>query len=195
MRVLSVTGGDLADVPQVIRDHALKITRQDALSLDDAGRAAILAECAQEAEIFIGRLVVPVAGGRLIETIMQIDSLPLDPLPVLPRWPDVSGVVLTGSTFQRWQSGAWESAPGSLRPAGRFKLDGFTPGDYRIEVTATPPDTMPGAFVEGVSRLYAMRTTARPVAAEDAGGAPFNLSSALLRSGAGEVLRSIRRLG
>lgn len=73
MRVLSVTGGDLADVPQVLRDHALKITRQDALSLDDAGRAAILAECAQEAETYIGRLVVPVAGGRTVETILQID--------------------------------------------------------------------------------------------------------------------------
>ena len=194
MRVLSVVGGGLADVPAVLRTHALKLTRQDALSLDDAGRATILSECAEECETYLGRLVVPTA--RTVETILQIDSLPFDPLPVMPRWPDVSGVLLAGSVFERWDGQAWVSAPGSLRPAGRFALDDFRPGDFRVSCTATPADPMPTAFVEGVSRLYAMRTTARPVDNTDGGtGATFNLSAALLRSGAGEVLRGIRRLG
>ena len=114
----------------------------------------------------------------------------------MPRWPDVSGVVLTDSAAERWESGAWVSAPGSLRPAGRFALDDFRPGEYRLTVTATPDAAMPAPFVEGVSRLYAMRTTARPVDNTDGGtGATFNLSAALLRSGAGEVLRQLRRIG
>ena len=195
MRVLSVDGGGLVDVPAVLREHALKLTRQDALSIDDAGRATILGECAEECETYLGRLVVPVAGGRLIETVLQIDSQPLDPLPVMPRWPDVSGVLLTDSVFERWDGQAWVSATGSLRPAGRFELDDFRPGDFRVACTATPADTMPTVFIEGCSRLYAMRTTARPVDNTDGGtGATFNLSAALLRSGAAEVLRSIRRM-
>ena len=157
--------------------------RGQALSIDDAGRDVVLAECAAECETFIGRLIVPAA--RTIETILQIDSAPLDPLPLLPRWPDVAGVTLTGSVAERWESGAWASAPGSLRPAGRFALDGFRPGEHRLTVTATPDATMPGPFVEGVARLYAMRTQARPAdnATETGTGATFNLSAAILRSG------------
>ena len=192
MRVLSVTGAGLVDVPQTLRDHAKSLARQDALSLDAAGRPAILAECAHEAETFLGRLVVPVAGGRTVETILQIDTAPLDPIALMPRWPDPSGVELTGSVVERWESGAWVSAAVSLRAAGRVVLEDFHPGDYRVTVTATPAAVMPTAFVEGVSRLYALRTTMRPTyEGDDASGAPMNLSAALLRSGAGEILRTI----
>ena len=132
MRTLSVTGAGLVDVPQTLRAHALSLSRQEALSLDAAGRPVILAECAHEAEVFLGRLVVPVAGGRTIETILQIDTALLDPISLTPRWPDPSGVVLTGSVVERWASGAWAPAPGSLRAGGRWEFDGFTPGGGAI---------------------------------------------------------------
>ena len=195
MRVLSVTGAGLVDVPETLRAHALELSRQTALSLDAAGRPVILAEVAAECETFLGRLVVPVAGGRTVETILQIDSAPLDPIPLMPRWPDTAGVALTDSTVERWTAGGWVSAAVSLRAAGRVVLEDFRPGDYRVTVTATPAAVMPGAFVEGCSRLYSLRTTMRPTyEGEGASGAPMNLSAALLRSGAGEILRTIRRL-
>ena len=104
---------------------------------------------------------------------------------------------LTDSVVERWESGAWVSTPRSLRAGGRVELEDFRPGDYRLSVLATPADPMPGAFVEGCARLYAMRTTMRPVefGTDGATIGSFNLSAALLRSGAGEVLRTIRRIG
>ena len=193
MRVLSVTGADLVDVPGELRAQAVRMVRQEAVSPDAAGRAVILAEVAQECETFLGRLVVPTA--RTVVTVAQLDTEPLDPFPLMPRFPDVSDVALTGSVVERWESAGWVPATVSLRAGGRRVLDSFRPGDYRVTVTATPAAVMPGAFVEGVSRLYALRTTMRPTFDGDGGsGAPMNLSAALLRSGAGEVLRTIRRL-
>ena len=195
MRVLSVDGGGLVDVPQALRDHALRLTRQEALRIDDAGRPVILAECAAECEVYIGRLVIPVAGGRTVVTIAQLDTEPIDPIAILPRWPDLSGLALTDSSVERWESGAWVSAPRHLRAGGRVVLEDFRAGDYRLAATATPAVVMPTAFIEATARLYAARTTARPVDNTEGGtGATFNLSGMLLRSGAAEVLRQLRRI-
>jgi len=67
-------------------------------------------------------------------------------------------------------------------------------GTFELRVEAAPASAMPREFVTGVARLYAMRTAKRPGDADEVGGT-LNLSASILRSGAGEALRAIRRIG
>lgn len=193
MRVLSVDSTpELAgNLPAELRTHAVKLARQDALSLDDAGRGLELAEIASEVEAYLQRLVVPVA--RTVTTVLAVDGM-TDAIPIMPRWPDVAGVTLEAQTVRVWKSGAWADANHALRPAGRVELKSDYPGEFEFAATATPRTEMPGAFVEAVARLYAMRTTTRPGDADSLTGAQFNLSNALFRSGASELLASIRSI-
>ena len=55
----------------------------------------ILATCAHECEVFFGRLVVPTSTPRTITTTADILERPFEPVALMSRFPDVSGVTLT----------------------------------------------------------------------------------------------------
>jgi len=113
----------------------------------------ILATCAHECEVFFGRLVVPTSTPRTITTTADILERPFEPVALMSRFPDVSGVTLTNSTVRRWNrtAGAFEAAAGYLMPGGRWAFEAFEAGTFELRVDAAPAAAMPREFVTGVS--------------------------------------------
>ena len=176
-------------LPGELRTHALSMSRQTSLDLTAAGRDQVLEEVVDELESYLGRLMIPVA--RTVVTEVEFDQLPTEPVSIAPRYPDVSGVTLADIAVRKWNVDDYEAVTVERRPGGRVVL--AEAGDYEFTAEATPAEDMPHQFIEACGRLYAYRTTRRPGDAGELSDV-VNLSAAVIRSGAGEVLLGIRRL-
>lgn len=189
MRVLSVSA-PIPAVPAGVVQHAQKVARNDALNIDAAGRKTMLESACEELEAYLGRLVWQ--GARTVTTVAAVDTLYAGPVPLMPRFPDVTGVTIGSYTVEVWRDGAWQAAAVTLRPLARVELPA-APAEYRftvpVEVDAAPTAPM----LEAVARVFAIRTSLRP-GDQDLSQLPVNLSGAWFKSGAAECVRHLRRV-
>ena len=188
MRVIRILAPDPPPLPAGVMSLALEMAREESVVRTEA-RAAILLECASELETFSGRLLVP--GERTITTELEAEAHDMGrALPVVPAFPDTSGgVELVTLTVRRWTAGAWAASTHVARPGLRLEFP--APGEYEVAATVGVPAPMLNAAIEALTRLFGFRETRRSGDTGDAlAPGPLNLSSALRRSGASDILRA-----
>ena len=186
--VVSELTVDPPSLPAADESHALALAREKALEVT-TDRRLMLTAFAQECERYCLRLFWPGEGSatRRYVSVQEVDD-PSRPLSIAPDHPDLSGVETSNLTVEVWRSGAFEAADYELRPSGRVRL--ALPGSYRIGVSLAPPTPAPYGAREGVARLFGLRETKRSGDADI--GLP-QFGNALLRSGAAEIMRPLRR--
>lgn len=183
------TAPDLDAVKSFVR-----VTRP---SEDEQIRDSHLAAAVETIERYTGRLIASAdaAGARTVTTLFEIDAPPERWLAGMPGYPDTPEV--TRSTLERWNPDAdppaYQTVPADCYtpgPAGRWRP--HEAGIYRIEATATPGDP-PANVVEAVLRLTAYYYEHRALATSAEAG-PMTLAGAIIKSGAGGLLRNFRRV-
>ena len=174
-------------LPDEVMNQAKGISREKALVFTD-DRFHILVTCASEVERWIGRLLWP--GPRGASAIVCVTD-PGEDVSLLPLLPDVSAVTLGAPVVRLWDDNTedWTPAIFRKRPAGRVRVN--QSGEYDISIEADASTTIPAEAIEGVSRLFAYRETLRPGDLTEVTSEQQNLSGAMMKSGAAEVLRAI----
>lgn len=187
MRVIRFMAPDPPALPPDVQVRAMAMAREQSLNVTPE-RQAVLLSCAAECEAYCGRLLVP--GARAITTELETEAHDRDALPVVPEWPDTSGVELTTLTVRMWREGAWVESSYVLRPGLRVELP-EAPGEYELAAVVEVAAPMLTAAVEAIVRLFGYRETRRSGDVGDVLAAgPLNLSSAMRRSGAADILRA-----
>ena len=112
--------------------------------------------------------------------------------------PDLAGVAVSITSVERWDDSAdpagYVAADYAALPGGRVTVD--QDGTYRVIAELTPPATTPEEAVEALARLWAIREQFRPGdfrEAVDIAGATAQLGGAIMKSGAAEILRTLKR--
>ena len=171
-------------------------------------RLSIMNECAVEIEKAAGQLFWDGPGNTTRRTTSVID---LAVLPVMldacPLYPRTDGADVTLVSVESWDedTAAWVTFGADkykVRPGGRIRIPqhaiSISPellSSLRIIATTLPPDPRPKEADEAMARLFALRENRRPGSGAgglDADGRILNLDNAMRRSGAREVLDSLR---
>ena len=187
MRVIRTSSPDPPPLPAGVMSFALEMAREEAVVRTEA-RAAILLECASEIESYAGRLLVP--GSRDFVTELEAEEHDMGrALPMVPAFPDSSGVELVTLTVRRWAAGDWAASTHVARPGLRLELP--TTGEFEVSATVSVAAPMLNAAVEALTRLFGFRETRRSGDTGDAlAPGPLNLSAGMRRSGAADILRA-----
>ena len=182
-------------LPDAVKEQARAMAGESDAA-DTTDRLLILQGAADEIERYCGRAFWRAAAGAARESTAELDvgAVPVE-LAACPVLPDATGTIVTITTVRRWNdaNGAWETAEYTARPSGRFLVD--RSGIYEVVSTLLPDTVAPSEAVEACARLFAFRENYRPKRSgsiED-DGTPIRQSGAILRSGAGEILRGIRQ--
>ena len=179
-------------VPAATAEHALATAREKALDSNTARMLNLAAAC-HEIERWVGRIIWPASsGGRVCTTTIEVDD-PGELVSLCPRFPLVAGVDVDDDSVRRWDdnSEAYVDAEYSLRPGARIRLRAA--GVYELVVELTPQPEVDPIAVEAAARLWAYRELKRPQAGTDAlVTGDGSLSSAIYRSGASGLLRSLK---
>ena len=187
MRVIRLLAPDPPPLPAGVQARAFEMAREEAVTVTES-RTAILLECAAEVESFAGRILVP--GERAFVTELEAEAHDMGrALPMVPAFPDSSGVELVSIAVRRWTAGDWAASTHVARPGLRLELP--TPGEYEVAATVSVAAPMLNAAIEALTRLFGFRETRRSGDTGDAlAPGPLNLSSAMRRSGAADILRA-----
>lgn len=175
-----------------MKDAGLKAAREGALDAT-ADRLRLLLNCAIEVEQFCGRAFFRAASERISTAELVVDE-PARPFPACSRLPDVTGVTLTLTSVERWDDDLLALVPAvyTVRPGGRLVVN--EPGDYKVICRLLPDTKPPTEALEAMARLFALREVNRPGDATENIGDQPSLSNAMVRSGASEIVRHIRRV-
>ena len=177
-------------VPDAVRAHAFALAREKTL-MDNTSRALALRSVVSEIERYIGAAYF--GDNRTAVATVDVDDL-ADDLAIVPTLPDSENVELV--SVELWSDSAADfeaTTAYTVRPNNTIRL--HSPGTYRITANVSSPAAVPDEVTEGVARVWAIRETLQPGDQEMGGdgGQVLNLAGAVLRSGAGEVLRHLRR--
>ena len=173
-------------VSDAARAHAFALAREKALSTN-ADRALMLVSAAAELERWIGAAYF--GSNRVSVATVEVLDVSED-LSTAPTLPD-TGMIVPG-TVERWDdaSGAFAATTAyTVRPAGRIRVHAI--GTYRLTSMLSGPVAPPAEVIEAVARIWAWRENQRPGDA-DISEVALNLSGAVMRSGAAEVVRHLR---
>ena len=193
------------ELPEETVDHARAMAGEKAVALS-ADRMKILNECAAKIEKLAGTLFWDGVGNTARRTTSVID-LPVLPVPLdaCPVFPHTVGADVTLVSVESWDDGAaaWVTFNSTLykvRPGGRIQIPRHAISvshdsslSLRIIADILPLDPRPLEADEALARLFAMRENWRPRGtSRDEDGRILNLDNAARRSGALEVLDSLR---
>ena len=194
-------------VSPAVEAHALAMVRGKALS-QNTDRRLMLRTAAREVEVFCGRLLWPADGGGPRRSVSEVEvSRPFEGsyfygsnggamLYACPQFTDVSGVTVSVVSVQRWDDETWayvDPTPAHrVMPAGRIEVS--EAGIYQVTADLTPQATVPDEAVEAVCRLWAFRAQLRPgdLTMGDGSGEQQVLAGAIMKSGAAEIMRTLR---
>ena len=187
---------DALELPADLIAFARSMAGEKAAAITD-DRSHILTASASEIEQYVGRMYFRGLAGsaRACASIVELDAG--GDVPSIPQLPQTSPVNVT--SVQRWDDAAeaFRTEPYILRPLGAIRVQ--RSGTYQIAASATPNTAYPIAIQEATARLFAFRETSRPQRSKMAGsvddqsGLPTTLAGAVMKSGAGEILRFIPR--
>lgn len=168
---MRIIRGDVAapTVPDAVTNHAMALAREKALQATDDRVLLLRSSCA------------------------EVNGTDLD-VAILPTLPDSTGTVTLG-TVELWNdtTAAFEATTAyTVRPSNRLRL--HRPGTWRITASVDAPADLAPEFAESAARLWAFRENRRP-GDVDLAGASVNLSGAMQRSGAAEVIRHMVSYG
>ena len=191
LRSSSVSGLELPDVE---KDQARALAGELATTLVE-DRLNILIAAAGMVEHHVGRILWRGVGDVARTSTVVVEIFGAQEIPVIASLPESAGVVSI-TTVRKWDDNSeiYQAASYKLRPQSRIRLDDF--GVYEVDCTVLPPSPAPAAAVEGVGRVYAYQTAFRPsVSTMSEGGSvsPPRLAGAMIRSGASELLASLRK--
>ena len=206
-------------VSAAVEAHALAMVRGKALE-QNTDRLLMLRTAAREVEVFCGRLLWPADGGGARRSVTEVEVMRGGESgyyggsyygsayaygargrggPVLlacPQFPDVSGVTVSVVSVQVWddETSAYVDPTPAHRvmPAGRIEV--AEAGIYQVTADLTPSATVPDEAVEAVCRLWAFRAQLRPgdLTMGDGSGEQQVLAGAIMKSGAAEIMRTLR---
>ena len=197
----------------MMNDYILRSSSVSALELPDAAKEQARALAGELATVLVeDRLNILIAAAGMVEhhvgrilwrgvgdvartSTAVVEVFGAGEIPIVASLPESQGVV-TITTVRKWNDSteAYESVSYKLRPQSRILLD--ADGVYEIVATVLPPTPAPAAAIEGAGRCYAYQTAFRPaVSTMSEGGSvsPPRLAGVLIRSGASELLASLRR--
>lgn len=182
------------EVPPETTAHAQSTAREDALPLT-ISRALNLASACAEVERWTGRLLWRGSPApRTCTSTLEVYDV-LQDVSLSPRYPLVAHLdSLVVHTVRRWddEGEAYQDAEYLTRPMGQIRLKSG-PGTYEFVVELTPTTEVPDIAVEAAARLWSYRELKRPTANPDSLIAESqNLASAMYRSGASSLLRSLK---
>lgn len=207
-------GSPLVDPPVIPTAHegqALAAARMKAVDMN-ADRRLMLRVFAREIESWVGRLLwrgSGAGGARAATSEVEVAHSGRDYsfggrggggriLSACPSMPDLAGVTVAITSVERWDDSedprAYVTEEYHYAPGGAVAV--ARDGVYRVVASLTPPAATPEEAVEALARLWAIREQFRPGdfrEAVDIGGAVAQLSGAVMKSGAAEILRTIKR--
>ena len=174
-------------IPEAVSAHAFALAREKELQ-SNADRSLMLVSSAAEIEGWIGAAYF--GADRRSVAVLELADV-AEAVALVPTLPDSEAVVLV--SVERWDdsAAAFVSTPGyTRRPENRLRL--HAPGTYRLTATVNAPDVLPPEVTEAVARCWAFRENRRP-GDLDVGEVPVNLAGAVMRSGAAECIRHLKR--
>ena len=197
-----------------VEAHALAMVRGKALS-QNTDRRLMLRTVAREVETFCGRLLWRADGGGARRSVSEVEvSRPFAGsyfngtaygygacgsnggavLYACPQFVDVSGVSVSVVSVRRWddETSAYVDATHKVLPGGRIEVE--EAGIYEVTADLTPQADVPDEAVEAVCRLWAFRAQLRPgdLNMGDGAGEQQVLAGAIMKSGAAEIMRTLR---
>lgn len=182
------------ELPTATKDQARAMAGQSSVQLTlDRGR--ILVAAAGLIESYCQRIFWRGALGGVRTSVAEVALDGAGEIPIFPGFADSSGVLVVVS-FKKWSDDAesFVSADYTLRPAGRIAV--ADRGYFEITSSALAPVEVPGAAVEAAARVYSYQSQFRPgISTISEGGAitPPRLAGAILKSGAAELCRDLKR--
>lgn len=159
-------------------------------------RERVLVGSAHEVEAYCSRVFWPGVGGRVRSSTCEVRINRPGVFPLLPHFPSTVGAALIVTSIKLWAySAGYETAPYSLRPAGRVSVESGGVYEVRVTVAADAAD-VPAVVIEATARCYAWQTANRPSGhgLSQAGLIePVRLQGSIQKSGAAELLQGLRR--
>ena len=185
---------DLPELDDETKVQAIAMAGEKAVALT-TDRENILIACAAEIEEYVGRLFYRGLAGssRSCSTVLELDTQ--GDVPAVAQFPLTDPVNVTSVVLWDDAAAAFQSSDFIVRPVGMVRLP--TAGVYRIVASATPSSNYPASVIEGIARLFAFREIHRPQRGDGVttdSGLPPTQAGAVLRSGAGEILRHVPRM-
>lgn len=181
--------------PTTLVDVAKAAARQEAVDFSEA-RERLLVSCVQEIEKYCGRAFYRGDMGGARTSVVELEVIePGRPFHACADLPDTTGVNLSITSVKRWDDDAGlVDATFKSRPGGRIVVP--VAGDYEVTCSLLPAGDPPEEAEEGIARLWAAREVSRPGDRGGEGGFDpgASLSNAVVRSGASEIVRHLRRL-
>ena len=172
---------------------AIEMAGERAVSVTD-DRKNIMFAAAVEIEGYLDRMYFRGPGGAARSCTSVVDVAAAGDVPVIPELPRTAPVNVTH--VLRWsdEAGAFQTASYQARPLGVIRVER---GVYQIVVSATPSLSYPISVREAVARLFSFRESFKPRrdTIELADGTTPTVAGAVMKSGAAEVVRHIRRGG
>ena len=195
------------DLPDDVVEFAQAMAGEKAVDVS-ADRRLIMEECACEIEKAAGQLFWYDSGvnARRSTSVFDLTVFPVT-LDACPLYPNTHGGDVDLVSVESWdeKTAAWITFAAdryTRRPFGRIRIprDAIAVSreslcSLRIIADTFPPDPAPKEAVEALARLFALRENRRPGSGQgglDADGRILNLDNAMRRSGAREVLDSLR---
>ena len=190
LRSASVSGIEL---PDAVKDQARALAGELATTLVE-DRLNILIAAAGMVEHHVGRILWRGVGDVARTSTVVVEIFGAQEIPVVASLPESAGVVSI-TTVRKWDdnSESYQAARYKLRPQSRIRLDDA--GVYEVSCTVLPPTPAPAAAIEGAGRCYAYQSSFRPgtsMMSEGGSVTPPRLAGALIKSGASELLASLR---
>ena len=185
---------DPLELTPALRDFARAMAGEKAVQLT-SDRAEILDSAALEVELYCSRLWFRGVGGaaRLCTSVLEVDEA--GDVPIVGAATKSVGITIV--SVEQWDDDReeFEPSPYVLRPHGEIRLpDG---GAWRVTASVLPALTYPVVVNEATARLFSYRESYKPRrnTSELSDGAPPSTTGAMMRSGAAECLRHIRKPG
>ena len=189
--VLQDSTVDPLELSDALKDFARAMVGESSVELT-SDRAHILDTAASEIESYSAKVWFRGLAGapRVATSVVETDG-PGD-VPIIPAMPRSVGTTVT--LVERWDDETEAFAPTTFvnRPLGVIRVR--CAGTYRIAATVLPLATYPSVVGEAVARLFSYRESYKPrrETGELADGRPPTTTGAVMKSGAGELLRFIR---
>ena len=184
---------DPLELTPALRDFAREMAGESSVSLT-SDRERILDSAASEVEFYVSKMIFRGAAGsaRACTSIVAVDGTGID-VPAIPQFPRSAPVLVTAVALWSDSAGAYVTAEYVARPLGAIRV--ADAGTYRILASATPNPNHPSVIDEATARLYSYRQSykSRRDTSDLSDGAAPSIAGAMMRSGAAECLRHIRK--
>ena len=192
--VLQDSTVDALELPDDLKTYARQMAGESSVALT-SDRERILLSAALEVELYCDRMYFTGAAGsaRACTSIVEVDG-PGD-VPSIPQFPWSAAVLVTAVSHWDDAAAAYVTAEYVARPLGAIRV--AAAGTYRIVARSTPHPNYPTVIDEAVARLFSYREafkSRRNTSDISDGNAP-SITGAMMRSGAAECLRHIRKPG